>query len=160
MKMPEKETLLTYEGLKKLEEELEYLKTEKRKEIAERIKVAVGFGDLSENSEYDEAKNEQAQIEMRIIDLENKLRNVKLIDEDEIETKTVQIGNIVEVLDIEFDEKVEYKIVGSTEVDLAENKISNESPIGSALIGRKKNEVVDVETPGGIVQLKILKITK
>ena len=158
--MPQKETLLTFEGLKKLEEEVEYLKTVKRKEIAERIKVAIGFGDLSENSEYDEAKNEQAQIEMRIIDLENKLRNVKLIDEDEIETKTVQIGNIVEVLDIEFDEKVEYKIVGSTEVDLAENKISNESPIGSALLGRKKNEVVDVETPGGVIQLKILKIKK
>lgn len=160
VKMAEKETLLTYEGLKKLEAELEYLKTEKRKEIAERIKVATGFGDLSENSEYDEAKNEQAQVEMRIIDLENKLRNVKLIDEDEIETKTVQVGNVVQVLDIEFDEKVEYKIVGSTEVDLAENKISNESPIGSALLGKKKNEVVDVETPGGIVQLKILKITK
>ncbi len=158
--MPEKETLLTYEGLKKLEEELEYLKTEKRKEIAERIKVALGFGDLSENSEYDEAKNEQAQVEMRIIDLENKLRNVKLIDEDEIETKTVQVGNVVQILDLEFDEKVEYKIVGSTEVDLAENKISNESPIGSALLGRKKNEIVDVETPGGVIQLKILKITK
>ena len=158
--MPQKETLLTYEGLKKLEEEVEYLKTVKRKEIAERIKVALGFGDLSENSEYDEAKNEQAQVEMRIIDLENKLRNVKIIDEDEIETKTVQVGNVVQVLDVEFDEKVEYKIVGSTEADLAENKISNESPIGKALLGRKKNELVDVETPGGIVQFKILKITK
>ncbi len=158
--MPQKETLLTYEGLKKLEEEVEYLKTVKRKEIAERIKVALGFGDLSENSEYDEAKNEQAQVEMRIIDLENKLRNVKIIDEDEIETKTVQVGNIVHVLDIEFDEKVDYKIVGSTEADISENKISNESPIGKALIGRKKDDIVDVETPGGIVQLKILKITK
>jgi transcription elongation factor GreA len=158
--MPPKETLLTYEGLKKLEEELEYLKTEKRKEIAERIKVALGFGDLSENSEYDEAKNEQAQVEMRIIDLENKLRNVKLIDEDEIDTKTVQVGNIVQVYDEEFDEKIEYTIVGSTEVDLAENKISNESPIGTALLGRKKNEVVEVETPGGVITLKILKITK
>ena len=158
--MPQKETLLTYDGLKKLEEELEYLKTVKRKEIAERIKVALGFGDLSENSEYDEAKNEQAQVEMRIIELENKLRNVKIIDEDEIETKTVQVGNVVQVLDVEFDEKVEYKIVGSTEADIAENKISNESPIGKALLGRKKNDVVDVETPGGIVQLKILKITK
>ena len=158
--MPPKETLLTYEGLKKLEEELEYLKTEKRKEIAERIKVALGFGDLSENSEYDEAKNEQAQVEMRIIDLENKLRNVKLIDEDEIDTKTVQVGNTVQVYDEEFDEKIEYTIVGSTEVDLAENKISNESPIGIALLGRKKNEVVQVETPGGVISLKILKITK
>ncbi len=158
--MPQKETLLTYEGLKKLEQELEELKTVKRKEIAERIKVALGFGDLSENSEYDEAKNEQAQVEMRIIDLENKLRNVKIIDEDEIETKTVQVGNIVQVLDIEFDEKVDYKIVGSTEANIAENKISNESPIGKALLGRKKNEVVDVETPGGMIQLKVLKITK
>ena len=158
--MPQKETLLTYEGLKKLEEEVEYLKTVKRKEIAERIKVALGFGDLSENSEYDEAKNEQAQVEMRIIDLENKLRNVKLIDEDEIETKTIQVGNIVQVLDIEFDEKVEYKIVGSTEADITENKISNESPIGKALLGRKKNDIVDVETPGGMLQFKVLKITK
>ena len=155
-----KETLLTFEGLKKLEEEVEYLKTVKRKEIAERIKVALGFGDLSENSEYDEAKNEQAQVEMRIMELENKLRNVKIIDEDEIETKTVQIGNVIQVLDMEYDEKVEYKIVGSTEADLAENKISNESPIGKALLGRKKNEVVDVETPGGVVQYKILKISK
>ena len=158
--MPQKETLLTFEGLKKLEEEVEYLKTVKRKEIAERIKVALGFGDLSENSEYDEAKNEQAQVEMRIMELENKLRNVKIIDEDEIETKTVQIGNVVQVLDMEYDEKVEYKIVGSTEADLAENKISNESPIGKALLGKKKNEVVDVETPGGVIQFKILKISK
>ncbi len=158
--MPQKETLLTYDGLKKLEERLEYLKTEKRREVAERIKVALGFGDLSENSEYDEAKNEQAQVEMEIIDLENKLRNVKIIDEDEIETKTVQIGNFVKILDMEYNEEVEYKIVGSTEVDLAENKISNESPIGKALLGRKKNEVVDVEAPGGMLKFKILKISK
>ena len=158
--MAQNETLLTYEGLKKLEEEVEYLKTVKRREIAERIKVALGFGDLSENSEYDEAKNEQAQVEMRIAELENKLRNVKIIDEDEIETKTDQVGNVVQVLDIEYDEKLEYKIVGSTEADLAENKISNESPIGKALLGKKKNEEVDVETPGGIVKLKVLKITK
>ena len=158
--MPQNEILLTYEGLKKLEEELEYLKTQKRREIAERIKVALGFGDLSENSEYDEAKNEQAQVEMRIVELENKLRNVKIIDEDDIETKTVQVGNIVQVLDVEYDEKVEYKIVGSTEADISENKISNESPIGKALLGRKKNDVVDVETPGGMLQFKILKITK
>ena len=158
--MPQKETLLTYEGLKKLEEELEFLKTEKRKEVAERIKVALGFGDLSENSEYDEAKNEQAQVEMRIIDLENKLRNVKLIDEDEIDTKTVQVGNTVQVLDMEFDEKINYTIVGSTEADLLENKISNESPIGKALLGRKKNEVVEVDAPAGVLSFKILKITK
>lgn len=160
MIMPQKETLLTYDGLKKLEEELEYLKTEKRREIAERIKVALGFGDLSENSEYDEAKDEQAKVEMRIIDLENKLRNVKLIDEDEIDLKTVQVGNTVQVLDMDFNEKIEYTIVGSTEVDLAENKISNESPIGMGLLGKKKNEIAEIETPGGIVQMKILKITK
>ena len=158
--MPQKETILTYEGLKKLEEELEYLKTEKRREVAERIRVALGFGDLSENSEYDEAKNEQAQVEMRIIDLENKLRNVKVIDEDEIDTKTVQIGNTVQVLDMEYDEKVDYTIVGSTEVDLANNKISNESPIGKALLGKKKNEIVEVEAPAGVLSFKILKITK
>ena len=152
--MPQKETLLTYEGLKKLEEELEYLKTEKRREVAERIKVALGFGDLSENSEYDEAKNEQAQVEMKIVDLENKLRNVKIIDEDEIDTKTVQ------VLDMEYDEKIDYTIVGSEEADLLENKISNESPIGKALLGKKKNDVVEVEAPGGLLSFKILKITK
>ena len=158
--MPQKEVLLTYEGLKKLEDELEYLKTVKRREIAERIKVALGFGDLSENSEYDEAKNEQAQVEMKIIDLENKLRNVKVIDEEEIDTKTVQVGNKVEVLDIEFDEKLEYTIVGSSEVDLAENKISNESPIGAALLGKKKHEIAEATTPGGVLQFKILKISR
>ena len=97
---------------------------------------------------------------MKIMELENKLRNVKIIDEDDIETKTVQVGNVVQVLDVEFDDKIEYKIVGSTEADVTENKISNESPIGSALLGRKKNDIVDVETPGGIIQFKILKITK
>lgn len=160
MIMPQKETLLTYEGLKKLEDELEYLKTEKRKEVSERIKVALGFGDLSENSEYDEAKNEQAQVEMKIADLENKLRNVKLIDEDEIDTKTVQVGNTVQVLDMEFDEKINYTIVGSTEADLDSNRISNESPIGKALLGKKRNEVVEVEAPAGVLSFKILKITK
>ena len=158
--MPQNETLLTYEGLKKLEEELEYLKTQKRREIAERIKVALGFGDLSENSEYDEAKNEQAQVEMRIVELENKLRNVKIIDEDDIETKTVQVGNIVKVHDEEYDEDVTYTIVGSTEVNLAENKISNESPVGAALLGKKKNDMVEVKTPGGIAKYKVLSITK
>ena len=155
-----KAVLLTQEGYDKLEKELEYLKTEKRAEVAERIKVALGFGDLSENSEYDEAKNEQAQVEMKILDLENKLRNVKIIDEDEIDNKVVQVGNKVQVLDMEFDDKLEYTIVGSTEVDLAENKISNESPIGAALLGRKKNEVVEIQTPGGMVNFKILKITR
>ena len=159
--MPQKEVLMTYEGLKKLEEELEYLKTTKRKEIAERIKVAIGFGDLSENSEYDEAKNEQAQVEMRIIDLENTLRNVKVIDEDEIDNKIVQVGNKVKVYDMEFDEEVEYTIVGPTEVNISENKISNESPIGAALLGKKKNEVAEAMLDNGsTLSFKILKISR
>ena len=158
--MEEKEVILTKEGYDKLEEELNFLKTEKRAEIADRIKVALGFGDLSENSEYDEAKNAQAEHEVRIAELENKLRHAKIIDEKEIDTETVQIGNIVKVLDMEFDEKIEYTIVGSTEVDLASNKISNESPLGSALLGARKNEVVEVNAPAGIIKYKILAIKK
>ena len=126
--MEEKDVILTQEGFDRLEKELEYLRTEKRAEIADRIKVALGFGDLSENSEYDEAKNAQAENEVKIAELENKVRHAKIIDEKEIDTETVQIGNTVKVLDMEFDEKIEYTIVGSTEVDLAQNKISNESP--------------------------------
>ncbi len=158
--MEEKEILLTQDGYDKLEKELEYLKTEVRAEISERIKVALGFGDLSENSEYDEAKNAQASNEIKIADLENKLRYARIIDESEIDTKTVQVGNTVKILDMEFDEELEYTIVGSTEVDLKNNKISNESPIGAALIGAKKNQVVEAHTPGGIVKYKILAITK
>lgn len=158
--MEEKEVLLTQEGYDNLEKELEYLKTEKRSEISERIKVALGFGDLSENSEYDEAKNAQASNEIKIAELENKLRYAKIIDESEIDTKTVQVGNKVKVLDIEFDEEVEYTIVGSTEVDLSQNRISNESPIGAALLGAKKNQVVEAQTPGGVVKFKILAIKK
>jgi len=158
--MEEKEVLLTQEGYDNLEKELEYLKTEKRTEISERIKVALGFGDLSENSEYDEAKNAQASNEIKIAELENKLRYAKIIDESEIDTKTVQVGNTVKVLDMEFDEEVEYTIVGSTEVDLSQNNISNESPIGSALLGAKKNQVVEAQTPGGIAKYKVLAIKK
>ena len=155
-----KEILLTQEGYDNLEKEVEYLKTEKRAEIAERIRVALGFGDLSENSEYDEAKNAQAANETKIAELENKLRYAKIIDESEVDTKTVQIGNVVKVHDMEFDEDIEYTIVGSTEVDLSQNKISNESPIGSALLGSKKNQVVTVEAPAGTMQFKILAIKK
>ena len=158
--MEEKEVLLTQEGYDNLEKELEYLKTEKRTEISERIKVALGFGDLSENSEYDEAKNAQADNEIKIAELENKLRYAKIIDESEINTKTVQVGNKVKIYDMEFEEELEYTIVGSTEVNLAENKISNESPIGSALIGAKKNEVVEAQTPGGVAKYKVLEIKK
>ena len=156
----EKEILLTQEGYDKLEQELDTLKTEKRAEISERIKIALGFGDLSENSEYDEAKNAQAANETKIAELENKLRYAKIIDESEIDTKTLQVGNTVKVLDIEFNEEVSYTIVGSTEVNLAENKISNESPIGKALLGAKKNQTIDVQAPAGIMKYKILAITK
>lgn len=158
--MDEKEVILTQEGFDNIEKELEYLRTEKRAEIAERIKVALGFGDLSENSEYDEAKNAQAENEAKIAELENKVRYAKIIDEKDIDTKTVQIGNTVKLYDIEFDEEVEYTIVGSTEVNLEENKISNESPIGSALLGAKKGQEVDVEAPAGIIKYKILSIKK
>ena len=155
-----KEVLLTQEGFDKLEQELENLKTVKRVEIAERIKVALGFGDLSENSEYDEAKNAQAENETKIAELENKIRYAKIIDESEIDTKTVQVGNTVKLLDLEFDEEVSYTIVGSTEVDIAQNKISNESPIGSAILGAKKNQVVEVQAPAGVMQYKVLSISK
>ena len=158
--MEEKEVILTQEGYNNLEKELNFLKTEKRAEIADRIKVALGFGDLSENSEYDEAKNAQAENEVKIAELENKIRYAKIIDEKDIDTETVQVGNIVRVLDMEFDEKIDYTIVGSTEVNLAENKISNESPLGKALLGAKKNRVVEVEAPAGVMKYKILSIKK
>ena len=158
--MEEKEIILTQEGYNNLEKELNFLKTEKRADIAERIKVALGFGDLSENSEYDEAKNAQAENEVKIAELENKLRHAKIIDEKDIDTETVQIGNKVKVLDVEFDEKIEYTIVGSTKVNLAENKISNESPLGEALLGAKKNQTVEVNAPAGVMKYKILSITK
>ena len=158
--MEEKEILLTQEGYDNLEKQLEYLKTEKRAEITKRIKVALGFRDISENSEYDEAKNAQAENEIKIVDLENKLRYARIIDESEINTKTVQVGNTVKILDIEFNEELEYTIVGSTEVDLSKNRISNVSPIGAALIGAKKDEIVEANTPGGIAKYKVLEIKK
>ena len=158
--MDEKEVLLTQDGYDKLEKELDELKTTKRAEIADRIKVALGYGDLSENSEYDEAKNAQAENETKIAELENKLRYAKIIDESEIDTKTVQVGNTVKLLDVEFNEEVCYTIVGSTEVDLAQNRISNESPIGVAILGAKKNQTIEVQAPAGVVQYKILSITK
>ena len=158
--MEEKEVILTQEGFDKLEEQLNYLKTEKRTEIAERIKIARGFGDLSENAEYDEAKNAQAENEQAIADLEAKIRNAKIIDSKEIDTKTVQVGNLVKLLDLEFNEEVLYTIVGSTEVNLEENKISNESPMGKALIVRKKGETIEVYAPAGIIKFKILAIKK
>ena len=158
--MGEKEFLLTQEGYDNLEKKLEYLKTTERYAIAERIKVALGFGDLSENSEYDEAKNAQAANETKIAELEEKIKYAKVIDESEVDTEIVQVGNIVTVLDMEFNEEIEYTLVGSTEVDLSQNKISNESPIGKALLGERVNKVVEVQAPAGVIKMKILKITK
>ncbi len=158
--MDNKQILLTDEGLLKLEHELEELKTKKRQEVAEKIKVARGFGDLSENSEYDAAKEEQAQVEARILQLENMLKNAKVIDEDEIDLNVVSVGTRVTVYDEEFDEEIEYNIVGSTEADPDMFKISDESPVGRALVGKKIGEVVSIDTPGGAIQLKILSINK
>ncbi|MCX7749420.1 MAG: transcription elongation factor GreA [Clostridia bacterium] len=158
--MTGKEVVLTYEGLKKLEEELDFLKSVKRREVAERIKQALSFGDISENSEYDEAKNEQAHLEGRILQIESMLKHAKVIDEDEVTTDSVSLGSKVKLLDIEFDEEVEYSIVGSTEADPANHKISNESPVGSALIGKKSGDIVEVAAPDGIVKFKILEIYK
>lgn len=155
-----KEVVLTYEGLQKLEQELENLKTVKIREVAERIKQALSFGDISENSEYDEAKNEQAYIEGRIFQLENMLKNAKVIDEEDIQTDVVSIGSKVKVLDMEFDEEVEYYIVGSTEADPSQYKISNESPVGKALIGGKIGDIVEVTVPDGVIKFKILEIRK
>ena len=158
--MPDKEVLLTQEGYDNLEKELEELKTVKRYEISERIKVALGFGDLSENSEYDEAKNAQAANENKIAELEQKLRFARIIDESEVDTESVQVGNIVKVLDIEFNEEEEYNIVGTTEVDLSLNKISNESPIAIGLIGKKVGDIAQIDAPAGVIKLKILEIKK
>lgn len=158
--MEEKEVILTQEGYNKLEEQLNELKTKKRTEIAERIKIARGFGDLSENAEYDEAKNAQSENEQLISELELQLRNAKIINEKEIDLETVQIGNIVKVRDLEFKEDITYTIVGSTEVNLAENKISNESPLGKALLGAKKGQTVEVNAPDGILKYKVLSLKK
>ena len=155
-----KKFIMTYEGVKKLEEELEYLKTVKRKEITEKIKVALGYGDLSENSEYDEAKNDQAFTEGRIIQLENMLKNAVVVDESEIPKDKVSVGSIVKVMDYEFDEEVEYTIVGSAEADPMNFKISNESPVGRAFLGRHKDDEVEVQVPNGIVVYKILEIRR
>lgn len=158
--MTEKHVFLTKEGLDKLEEELDELKSVNRKEIAARIKVALSFGDISENSEYDQAKNEQAQLEERIAKLETMLRNAKVIDEDEITTDIVSVGSKVSVKDLEYDEEMQYIIVGSAEADPFEGKISNESPLGGSLLGGKKGDIVKVNVPDGIIEYKILDITR
>jgi transcription elongation factor GreA len=158
--MARKEVVLTQEGLKKLEEELEFLKSVKRREIAARIKQAIDFGDISENSEYDEAKNEQAFVEGRIASLEEKLRNVKLIDEVDISTEVVGIGSRIRLKDLETGDIVEYTIVGSAEANPVEFKISNESPVGNALIGEKKGSLVEVNVPAGIIRYEVIDIMK
>ena len=157
--MDNKQVKLTEDGLKQLEEELEYLKTKKRKEVSEKIKVALGFGDLSENSEYDEAKNEQAQVEARIVSVENMLKNARVIDESERDTSKVELGATVTIHDIEFDEDITYKIVGSTEADPDEGRLSDESPLGKSLMGKAEGEMIDVDAPAGVIQYKILKIS-
>lgn len=156
----EKEIILTYARLKELEQELEYLKTEKRKEVSEKIKVARGFGDLSENAEYDEAKKEQGEVEVKIVKLEKMLKKAKVIDEDEIDTSKVAVGTKVKILDIDFEEEIVYEIVGSTEADPAAGKISDESPLGVALIGAVPEQTVKVVSPNGEYEVKILEISK
>lgn len=150
--------IMTYDGVKKLEAELEFLKSVKRKEITAKIKVALGYGDLSENSEYDEAKNEQAFVEGKIVQLENTLKNASVIDENEISLDVVNVGCRVTVYDEDFEEEVEYFIVGSTEADPMNFKISNESPVGNALIGNKVGDIVSAIVPNGISKFKILEI--
>lgn len=155
-----KEVFMTEEGLKKHEAELEELKSVKRREVSEKIKVALGYGDLSENSEYDEAKNEQAMVEARIAELEDMLQNVKIIDESVISPDVVHLGTRLVVLDLVFDEEVTYQIVGSKEANPMEDRISDESPVGKALLGHRKGDKVEVETPGGVSVYTIVEILK
>lgn len=156
----EKKNLMTYAGLTKLENELQDLKIVKRKEIAQKIREAREQGDLSENAEYDAARDEQREIEIRIEELEKLLKNVEVIDEDDIETDKIRVGCKVTVHDLEFDEKLELFLVGSTEANSLTNRISNESPVGTALIGKKKGDMVIVETPAGTVEYKVLEIER
>jgi transcription elongation factor GreA len=158
--MPDKKTILTYEGLKNLEKELDYLKGKKRMEIAEKIKKAISFGDISENSEYDEAKNEQAALEAKISKLERSLRNAEIIDDDSLTTDQVRVGCKVKIMDLEDEEEEIYQIVGSMEADPSKQRISDESPVGSALLGKKVGDAVEVSAPLGFLQFKILEISK
>lgn len=155
-----KQIIVSHEGLKNLQHELEHLKTVKRKEVAQAIQKARAYGDLSENSEYDEAKNEQGIIESRIAEIEATLAHAQVIDDDEISTEKVGIGTTVKILDIDMDEEMEFKMVGTKEADINTGKMSDESPIGAAISGHKVGETVDVETPSGIISFKILEIRK
>ena len=158
--MEKKKKLLTYAGLRALEQELEDLKVVKRKEVSQKIKEAREQGDLSENAEYDAAKDEQRDIEARIEELENILKNVEVVDEDEVDLDKINVGCAVKVYDITFDEEVDFKIVGSTEANSLEGKISNESPVGHALIGKQVGDQIDVETQAGLMQYKVLEISR
>jgi transcription elongation factor GreA len=154
----QKDVILTPEGLEKLKAEIQYLASDKRREVAERIKEAREFGDISENSEYDDAKNEQAMLEARIAALEDKLRSASVIDSSELSNDVVRVGSVVNVKDEGSGKSLQYTIVGSTEANPSENKLSNESPVGKALLGHKRNDVVDVNLPNG--KARKLKITK
>ena len=158
--MADKKHILTYAGLKQYEDELQNLKVVKRKEVAQKIKEAREQGDLSENAEYDAAKDEQRDIELRIEELEKLLKNAEVVVEEEIDVNKINIGCKVKLLDVEYDEEMEFYIVGSTEANSLQNKISNESPVGHALIGRKVGDVVDVETQAGMLQYKVLDIKR
>ena len=158
--MADKKNILTYEGLKRYEDELQSLKVVKRKEVAQKIKEAREQGDLSENAEYDAAKDEQRDIELRIEELEKLLKNAEVVVEDEIDLDKINIGCKVKVYDVDEDEEMEFKIVGSTEANSLQNKISNESPVGQALMGKKAGDVVDVETQAGVIQYKVLEIQR
>lgn len=158
--MVEKEVILTLDGLKKLEQELEHYKSVKRREVAERIKEAISFGDISENSEYEDAKNEQAMIEGRILTLEKMLRNARVIDEGEIHTDVVSVGSTVLLKDLEVGDEIDYTIVGSAEADPAKNRISNESPVGKAILGQKTGSIVEVSVPAGKLRYEIKNIRK
>ncbi|MDR1939600.1 MAG: transcription elongation factor GreA [Clostridiales bacterium] len=154
-----KEILLTKEGYEKLQERLDYLQTVARSQVSEKIKTAREFGDLSENAEYDAAKEEQVYIENEIKEINEKLMAAVLIDESAVDTKVVSMGCTVKLQDLDFDEKFEFKLVGSTEADSSQNKLSNESPMGQAILGKKKGAVCDVFAPGGVIKVKILGIT-
>ncbi len=153
-------TVLTRKGEAKLKQELEELKGVRRREVAEKIKVALSFGDLSENSEYDEAKNEQGIMEARIAEIEQTLAHAQIIDDDDISTERVGIGTTVKILDMEMEEEMEFRIVGTKEADINSGKMSDESPIGASILGHEVGEVVDVETPSGTIRFKILEIRK
>ena len=157
--MSEQDVILTREGLEQLEQELENLRSVKRTEVKERLKEAIALGDLSENSEYDDAKNEQAFMEGRILELEKMIRNAKIIEDDVQQEGVISVGSLVRVKDIEFDEISEYRLVGTVEADPMNNRISNESPVGRAIIGHKVGEIVDVEVPMGIIKYEIMSVT-